>query len=97
MLLDGVLGIFGPYQIAAPVLLMLVAVGAEEPNDLLIQALCLPIGLGVVPRRETDINLQGFEEGCPDSGGKLRAPIGDNVLREAVKPEYQIAKEFCCL
>lgn len=97
MLLDGVLGVFSPYQIAAPVLLMLVAVGAEEPNDLLIHTLSVPIGLGVIPGHEADVNLQGVEEGCPDSGDKLRASIGDDVLREAVKTKYQIAQEFCCL
>lgn len=45
---EGVLGIFGPGKVPTTVLLTVLAVGSQEPIELLIQSVCLAIRLLVI-------------------------------------------------
>ncbi len=73
---------------------MKVAVGPKEPDDFLVEALGLSVGLGMVPGRKAHVNLEHLEEGCPDSRGELGTPIGHDIFRQPVKPEHQVAEVF---
>lgn len=52
---------------------MLLTVGSEEPDYLLVQTFRLTVGLWVIARRQADVNIQVFEERGPNSGGELGA------------------------
>lgn len=45
---------------SAPILLVIVAIDSQELPNFLIQSLCLAIGLTVVSRGQTDIDIESF-------------------------------------
>lgn len=73
---------------------MKVAVRPKEPDDFLVEALDLSVGLGMVPGHKAHVNLEHLEEGCPDSRGELGTPIGHDIFRQPIKSEHQVAEVF---
>lgn len=69
---QGILGVLGPEQISTPLCLLLLAVGTEKANYVLVQTFRLAVGLGMIAGGEADINVKMLEEGNPHSRGELR-------------------------
>ena len=54
----------------------------------------LPIGLGVVPRREANRGPNPTTKGLPHLRRKLGATVGDNVLGDTVQPDHMGDEEI---
>ena len=54
----------------------------------LISPLRLPVGLGVVPRGQTNCGPNPATEGLPDLGRELGPTVRDNVHGDAMKPDH---------
>lgn len=66
-LLKGVVGVFGPNQELALILLMMTKTRVEEPHDFLVQALYFAVRLRMVAGAETYINAQTFAHLVPNT------------------------------
>lgn len=69
----------------------------EVRLQLLVEPLCLAVGLRMVSRTETVLGSQSSAEGLPDMGGELWSPFRNNLQRDAMKPEDMVNQELSSL
>lgn len=73
-------GVFCPDEVLSPVVLLIVAVGPEEPPEFLDGAFSLIVGLRVVPQGQADGNPQLPEECSPYLRDELGTTVGQDLL-----------------
>lgn len=91
---DGILSVFRPHQVPAPVPLMELTVGSEETGDLLVESFDLTVGLRMVAGGKAHVDLEHLEESRPNSGRELRTPVRHNVFGQTIKTENQVTEVF---
>ena len=77
-----------------PVVLLVVAVGAEILFQSLVRAFGLTIAFGVISRGEVESDVEGFGEGTEEVGDELRSAIGGDMGRSSVLGEHMEYEEF---
>lgn len=59
-------------------------------TNLLVEVFKLTIGLRVISRHESDVDVEVLTEGFPYPECKLGTPVGENVFQEAVDLEHSL-------
>ena len=77
-----------------PVVLLVVAVGAEILFQSLVRAFGLTIAFGVISGGEVESDVEGFGEGTEEVGDELRSAIGGDMGRSSVLGEHVEYEEF---
>lgn len=91
---EGVLGIFGPGKVPTTALLTVLAVGSQEPIELLIQSVCLAIRLLVITWGETDIDIKSFAKAFLYLGCELDTLVWNPILWEIIELEDFSEEDF---
>jgi hypothetical protein len=74
--------------VRCPVVLPFIAKQAKVLFDFLVLALYFAITLRMVGSSKAGLNTKALVEGSHEMGSELRAPIGEDLLRDSVKVEY---------
>ena len=77
-----------------PVVLLVVAVGAEILFQSLVRAFGLTIAFGVISGGEVESDVEGFGKGMEEVGDELRSAIGGDMGRSSVLGEHMEYEEF---
>lgn len=84
---ERIMGILNPQEMLGPGGRVRRHQTAKSCLHLLVNALCLPIGLGVKPRRETGCGAHQATKLPPEDQGKLKTLVGNHIDREAMQME----------
>ena len=83
--------------VQVPVLRVVEDIVSEGRNQGLVESFCLSIRSGMVSCREDVVNPQRSTDVAEESGGELRAVVGEDVLRWSIAEDPCVDKRSCYL